>query len=198
MEANFGDPMEADASMGERSDLGAFELSCLYLSETRAEQSDALGSPLALGQKVPICVVGVEGTLRRTSAYVLAGGQPVVGVVAVADGISLAARDRHGAAVACGIKGIGYREAARFALLGETTQAVIGIGGDHAVVVRLVYALKSNKRYRFVPHSNLVFKKHFSHTSAYHELLLLKVSNVLLRKVKIRKGINDFFRILEF
>ena len=60
--SNFGDPMEADASMGERSDPGAYELRYLYLSETRAEQSDALGSPLALGQKVPICIVGVESS----------------------------------------------------------------------------------------------------------------------------------------
>ena len=99
----------------------------MYLSETRAGQSDALGSPLALGQKVAIGVIGVEGTLRRTPAYVLAGGQPVIGVVAVADRVGLASRDRHGATVVCGVKGISHRETARFTLLGESAQAVIGI-----------------------------------------------------------------------
>ncbi len=102
----------------------------------RRRRNMILRPPLSGGEQVACGVVGVVRALRG-AARVQAGDQPVVGIVVVADGVVLRARDGHAGAVTSRVKGITHRQAALLAFAGQTPQAVIFISRDHAVLVGL-------------------------------------------------------------
>ena len=60
--------------------------------------------------------------------YNALGQQSVVGVIGIADGVTLLAGDSHRCAVPAGIIGVALRQRARLGLLDQTVQAVMGIG----------------------------------------------------------------------
>ena len=61
----------------------------------------------------------------------------VIGVIGIADGVTLLAGDCHRRAVPAGIIGVTLRQRARLGLMDQTVQAVIDIARDRAAGSRL-------------------------------------------------------------